>query len=181
VAAAYLSSLSLGAARFTRAPLATLDDFYLVNRAGRWSSAARQAYLLRSDLVQPFFDERVVRTASAVPLKDRISGQLHRDLLRELCPDLADIPLAGRGPAASDWRRSYGDDIASFLRGYVFDAGPALFDVVSKRAAERVLALPHTSSTDREAVWALATLAALLSGDWLNARTTAKGLRLICG
>jgi hypothetical protein len=167
VAAAYLSSLSPWAAKFARAPLAALDDFYLVNRAGRWSAAARQAYLLRSDLVQPFFDERVVAAAGAIPLRDRVSGQLHRDLLRELCPDLADVPLAGRGPASTDWRRSYGDDIAAFLRGYVLDAGPALFEVVSRRAAERVLALPHT---DREAVWALATLAALLSGDWLNAR-----------
>jgi hypothetical protein len=169
-AATYLSSLSPWAVRFARAPLATLDDFYLVNRAGRWSAAARQAYLLRSDLVQPFFDEGVVRTARAMPLKDRVSGQLHRDLVGELCPDLVGIPLAGRGPASSDWRRSYGDDIATFLRGYVLDAGPALFDIVSKRAAERVLALPHT---DREVVWSLATLAALLSGDWLNARTGA--------
>ena len=174
VAAAYLSSLSPWAVRFARAPLATLDDFYLVNRAGRWSAAARQAYLLRSDLVQPFFDERVVRTARAVPLKDRVCGQLLRDLLSELCPDLVDIPLAGRGPASADWRRSYGDDIATFLRGYVLDAGPTLFDVVSRRAAERVLALPHTTNTDREAVWSLATLAALLSGDWLNARTDAR-------
>ncbi len=170
-AATYLSSLSPWAARFARAPIAVLDDFYLINRAGRWSAAARQAYLLRSGLVQPFFDERVVTTAGAVPLKNRVSGRLHRDLLRELCPDLLDVPLAGRGPASTDWRRSYGDDIAAFLRGYVLDAGPALFDVVSKRAAERVLALPHTAGTDREAIWALATLAALLSGDWLNART----------
>ena len=36
-----------------RGPLRTLDDFYLVNRAGRWSAAARQAYLLREPLVQP--------------------------------------------------------------------------------------------------------------------------------
>ena len=43
---------------------------------------------------------------------------------------------------------------------------PPLFDIVSKRAAERALA-----GSDPAAAWALATLAARLSGDWLNARS----------
>jgi Asparagine synthase len=46
-ARAYLASLVPSAATLARGPLAALDDFYLVNRAGRWSAAARQAYLLR--------------------------------------------------------------------------------------------------------------------------------------
>ena len=167
VASAYLASLAPWAARFARGPLPALDDFYLANRAGRWSAAARQAYLLRSPLVQPFFDDRVVRSARTVPLRDRVSGRLHRDLLAGLCPELADIPLAGRGPASSDWRRGYGADVAAFVRGYVLDHGSSVFDVVSKRAAERVLSVPHT---DHETVWALATMAALMSGDWLAAR-----------
>ncbi len=76
-------------------------------------------------------------------------------------------------PAAiGDWRRDYGEGMAGFLRGYVLDHGEAsrMFGIVSRRAAERSLrsprAVPH-------AVWALATLAALLSGDWLNAREPA--------
>jgi hypothetical protein len=169
-AAAYLARLSPWASRFARGPLRALDDFYLVNRAGRWSAVARQAYLLRSDLIQPFFGDQVVRAARSVPLSDRVNGRLHRDVLAGLCPDLLDIPLAGRRPAAADWRRAYGDDTATFLRGYVLDQGSELFGVVSKRAAERVLDLPHT---DHETVWALATLAALLSGDWLSLRQPA--------
>ena len=47
-ARAYLAGLAPAAAALARGPLAALDDFYLVNRAGRWSAAARQAYLLRS-------------------------------------------------------------------------------------------------------------------------------------
>src|SRR5580692_5120627 len=50
-AGAYLASLAPFAASLPRGPLRTLDDFYLVNRAGRWSAAARQAYLLREPLV----------------------------------------------------------------------------------------------------------------------------------
>jgi len=73
-------------------------------------------------------------------------------------------------PAAiGDWRRDYGEEVAKFLRGYVLDHGEAsrLFGILRRRAAERSLRLPHA---DPHAVWLLATLAALLSGDWLNAR-----------
>jgi hypothetical protein len=165
-----------------RGPLQALDDFYLVNRAGRWSAAARQAYLLREFLVQPLFDERVVRAARAVPLADRVSGQLSRAALTELCPALADVPLAGKAPAGAtpasfDWRRQYGGEIASFLRDYTLDLGTSggLFDVVSRSAAEKVLTPPHT---DRATVWALATLACLVSGDHRNAREPAQPLSI---
>ncbi|HYB47982.1 MAG TPA: hypothetical protein VED20_11585, partial [Streptosporangiaceae bacterium] len=49
----YLASLTPYAAALPRGPLRALDDFYLVNRAGRWSATARQAYLMRSPLLQP--------------------------------------------------------------------------------------------------------------------------------
>jgi hypothetical protein len=195
-ACAYLASLAPFAASLPRGPLRTLDDFYLVNRAGRWSAAARQAYLLREPLVQPFFGDHVVRAARAVPLPDRITDRLHRGVLAALCPELLDLPLAdsgwksgprtppvraadagaaatGAGPAgaadAADWRRAYGDQMARLLRDYALDLGVAggMFEIVRRSAAERALAPPQP---DAHAAWALATLAALLSGDWLNAR-----------
>jgi hypothetical protein len=185
-AEAYLASLVRPAATLARGPLAALDGFYLANRAGRWSAAARQAYLLRSPLAQPLFADRVVRAARAVPLRYRMSDRLHRDVLGLLCPGLLDIPLAGspwhgeprtpatvltapRGPGTADWRRDSAGTMARFLRGYVLDHGEAgpVFGVVSRRAAERCLASPQA---DPHAAWALATLAALLSGDWLSAR-----------
>ena len=196
-AGAYLASLAPFAASLPRGPLRTLDDFYLVNRAGRWSAAARQAYLLREPLVQPFFGDQVVRAARAVPLPDRITDRLHRGVLAALCPELLDLPLAdsgwksgprtppvraaanaGAAPAgagaadadgAADWRRAYGDQMARLLRDYALDLGAAggMFEIVRRSAAERALAPPQP---DSHAAWALATLAALLSGDWLNAR-----------
>jgi hypothetical protein len=182
-AGAYLASLAPSAAALARGPLPALDDFYLVNRAGRWSAAARQAYLLRSALVQPFFADRVVRAARRVPLRYRMSDRLHREVLASLRPELLDVPLAGSpwhgeprtaanvlaAPAATaDWRRDYGEQIAGFLRSYVLDHGDAspMFGIVSRRAAERSLRSPQA---DPHAVWSLATLAALLSGDWLDA------------
>ena len=128
-ARAYLASLAPAAAALARGPLAALDDFYLANRAGRWSAAARQAYLLRSPLAQPLFADPVVRAARAVPLRYRVSDRLHRDVLGLLCPGLLDIPLAGTpwhgeprtpatvvtappGPAAADWRRDSAGTVA---------------------------------------------------------------------
>jgi asparagine synthase len=187
-ARAYLATLAPAAAALARGPLAALDDFYLANRAGRWSAAARQAYLLRSPLIQPLFAHRVVRAARAVPLRDRMSDRLHRDVLGLLCPELLGLPLAGTpwhgqprtaatvltAPpgAAADWRRDYGDVVAGFLRGYVLDHGEAspVFGIVRRSAAERLLRAPQA---DRQGAWALATLTALLSGDWLNAREPA--------
>jgi hypothetical protein len=186
-AAAYLASLTPPAAALASGPLHALDDFYLVNRVGRWSAAARQAYLIRAPLVQPFFADQVVRAARAVPLRQRIGDQLHRDVLAELCPELLRIPLADKpwqgeprtadsvitaapaSPAAPDWRRTYGTEIAGFLRGYTLDAGRAgpMFEIVRRPSVERLLLAPHA---DPQATWRLATLAALLSGDWLNAR-----------
>jgi len=186
-ASEYLASLAPFAATLPRGPLRTLDDFYLVNRAGRWSAAARQAYLIRSPLVQPFFGDRVVRAARAVALPERITDRLHRGVLAALCPDLLDLPLAGSGwksgpptppvraaatarPAGTaDWRRAYGDQMAGLLRDYALDLGAAggMFDLVRRPAAERALRPPQA---DSHAAWTLATLAALVSGDWLNAR-----------
>jgi asparagine synthase (glutamine-hydrolysing) len=193
-ARAYLASLAPAAVTLARGPLAALDGFYLANRAGRWSAAARQAYLLRSPLAQPLFADPVVRAARAVPLRYRMSDRLHRDVLGLLCPGLLDIPLAGapwrgepRTPATvltaprqsasqqaapADWRLDLAGPVSGFLRGYVLDHGQAsvLFGIVSRRAAERSLALPQA---DPHAAWGLATLAALLSGDWLSAREPA--------
>ena len=174
-AAAYAASLAPWTPRLAAHPLRTLDDFYLVNRAGRWSAAARQAYLLRERLVQPLFDDRVVLAARAVPLAERVSGALSAAVLAELSPALADVPLAGKPPAGTqspfDWRRQYGDAISTFLRGYILDLGTtsSLFDVVSRPAAEKLLTPPHA---DRATVWALATAACLVSGDYRKARET---------
>jgi hypothetical protein len=182
-ATGYVADLAPWSVAVARHPLHALDDFYLVNRAGRWSAAARQAYLIRETLVQPLFDDRVVLAARAVPLADRISGALSAAVLAELCPALTDVPLAGKPPKAAadagagqapfDWRRQYGEAIGALLRDYTFDLGaPAgLFAVVNRSAAEKLLTLPHS---DPATVWAMATLACLLSGDYRHARNPAQ-------
>jgi hypothetical protein len=172
-AAAYVGSLASWTPPLAVHPMRALDDFYLVNRAGRWSAAARQAYLLRERLVQPLFDDRVVLAARTAPLADRVSGALSAAVLAELSPALTDVPLAGKPPAGAqspfDWRRQYGDAITTLLRGYILDLGTTsgLFDVVNRQATEKLLTPPHA---DRATVWALATVACLASGDYRKAR-----------
>ena len=187
---AYGASLAPWGAAVAARPQPALDDFYLVNRAGRWSAAARQAYSIRSVLAQPFFDGAVVHAARTAPLSERLDDRLIRAATGALRPALLDIPLAGdrwkSGPALPpapavpaapsqrsrfDWRRGYGDEVARFLQAYVLDTGSAggLFAIVSRPAAERLLRPPHT---DPVTVWALATLATLISQDWLSARVT---------
>jgi len=171
-AAAYAASLAPWSAQVALHPLRALDDFYLVNRAGRWSAAARQAYLLRERLAQPLFDDRVVLAARAVPLADRVSGVLPAAVLAELNPALSDVPLAGKPAAATapfDWRRQYGESVTTFLRGYILDLGftGGLFEVLSQPTVEKLLTPPHA---DRATVWALATAACLFSGDYRKAR-----------
>jgi hypothetical protein len=169
-AARYTASLAPWAASLRRGPLNALDDFYLVNRAGRWSAAARQAYLIREHLVQPLFGDTVVRAARAVPLASRVSGRLSRDVLAELSPELIDVPLAGKSSAGKtfDWRRDYGAGIREFFREYILEASP-LFEVASRPAVERLLA-PKSPRPDAGTVWVLATMACLVTGDWRNAR-----------
>ncbi|MGO9784088.1 MAG: asparagine synthase-related protein [Streptosporangiaceae bacterium] len=185
---AYVAGLAPWGAAVAARPQPALDDFYLVNRAGRWSAAARQAYAIRAVMAQPFFDGEVVRAARTAPLAERLDDRLIRAATGALCPALLDIPLAGdrwksgpalppapAGPAAPsqrsrfDWRRGYGDEVARFLQAYVLDTGSGadLFAIVSRPAAERLLRPPHS---DPVTVWALATLAALISQDWLSAR-----------
>jgi len=187
---AYVASLAPWGAAVAARPQPALDDFYLVNRAGRWSAAARQAYAIRSVMAQPFFDGAVVHAARTAPLSERLDDRLIRAATGTLCSALLDIPLAGdrwkSGPALPpapavpaapsqrsrfDWRRGYGDEVARFLQAYVLDTGSAggLFAIVSRPAAERLLRPPHT---DPVTVWALATLAALISQDWLSARAS---------
>jgi hypothetical protein len=173
-ARSYLGSLAPWSRVAARHPFHALDDFYLVNRVGRWSAAARQAHLLREPLLQPLFDDRVVQAARAVPLRERMSGTLSAAVLAELSPAIAEIPLTTTR-YSYDWRMHYGAAIASFLSDYILDRGTSggLFSVVSRPATEKLLAVPHR---DRTSVWALATLACLTSGDYRRAREATPSL-----
>jgi hypothetical protein len=167
--------------------LNALDDFYLANRAGRWSAAARSVLLLRSPVVQPFFADGVIVSARRAPIEQRIEDRLIYEVLHRLVPALVDIPFANdkwaflkasaraSGPSSAapstavrartrDWRTSYGTAVAQHFRDYVL-ANNRLFDFLDRSRVERVL---REEPQDARTVWCIATLTMLVSGNWLQ-------------
>jgi hypothetical protein len=82
-----------------------LDYFYLVERLRRWGTTGE-----RSGVVSPLLIPSFVRGAFALDPAQRLENALHRDLVRRLIPEWADIPFfkpvpAGRGRAQARLRR----------------------------------------------------------------------------
>lgn len=75
-------------------PLTTLDDFYRRFRVARWSAAARSAYAVSRNLVQPFFDSRVVALSRDAAPAARVDERLIFTALDQLSPTLARMPFA---------------------------------------------------------------------------------------
>ena len=166
---AYLASLTPWAAAVAAHPQPALDDFYLVNRAGRWSAAARQAYAIRSVMAQPFFDDQVVRAARIRaagrtprrppgPRRDRravpgAAGHPARRRPLEVRPGHRTAPrLALRrrrspvsGPASTGGAATattWPTSCGTTCSAPASAGG--LFAIVSRPAAERLLRPPHT-------------------------------------
>lgn len=76
-------------------PATMLDHLYLHERLGRWG-VARKAAISRNLFFGPFLDNRVIRTALAIPPRVRWSEKPMAELVEHLAPQLAEIPLEGR-------------------------------------------------------------------------------------
>jgi hypothetical protein len=73
-----------------------VDHLYLRYRIGRWIVGSHTATLMNSPSYQPFFDNRVVREALALPAEWRHSEEPFYHLIRLLEPSLAEIPPEGK-------------------------------------------------------------------------------------
>ncbi len=159
-----------------------LEDFFVTNRAGRWSAAARSVLLRRSPIVQPFFADAVIAATRQAPMRARMEERLMRDALRSLVPGLVDIPFAGErwafetvraarlprrapsAPSARDWRLAYGPAVASYFRDYVL-ADERIFEFLDRARVERALC---AEPQDPRTAWCVATLMTLVNGDWMR-------------
>ncbi|WP_433162022.1 hypothetical protein [Kribbella sp. CA-247076] len=65
-----------------------LDYFYLVERLRRWGTTGE-----RSGVVSPLLVPAFVRSAFALSPAQRVGNELHRDLVRHLVPEWADVPF----------------------------------------------------------------------------------------
>ncbi|WP_067812500.1 asparagine synthase-related protein [Actinomadura kijaniata] len=181
-----------------------LDRLYLYYRSGRWIVGSHTATLTNGPYYHPFFDNRVVREALALPPGWRASEEVVFRLIETLAPELADIPpegkrwrfeenrpcglrdlLAWRRRAALvprgrtsgfNWRKSYDDAFLKLLRDEVAAAPRELFDIVDEvRAKEHFAAVSGTWVLQ---TWHIYTLAVLLSGAWREPRPTLPKVRI---
>lgn len=98
-----------------------LDQFYLEQRMQNWVGNSTGHRLMNHMPLYPFFDDRVVDAAMALPASDKLNSGAAYRLLRDIDPHLANIPLAdgvvpGRVPRTS---------IGRFITSLGVDAGKA--------------------------------------------------------
>ncbi|MFC9970518.1 asparagine synthase-related protein [Spirillospora sp. NPDC127200] len=183
---------------------AVLDQLYLLYRTGRWIVGAHTATLMNSPYYHPFFDNRVVREALALPAEWRSSEEVGYRLIETLAPGLASIPPEGKRwrferdrprritdwpgwrrraavvpagrTAGFNWRKSYDEEFLKLLRDQVMSSPRELFDVVDEAKAKELLSeVPKAWSNQ---VWHIYTLSVLLSGIWRESRPELPGVRI---
>ncbi|WP_222868668.1 asparagine synthase-related protein [Actinomadura syzygii] len=173
-----------------------LDLLYLFYRSGRWIVGSHTATLMNGPYYHPFFDNRVVREALALPATWRANEEVVFRLIETLAPEIADVPPEGKRwrfeansprrlrewpawrrraavlpvgrTAGFNWRKSYDENFLAILRDQVLSAPPELFDIVDeRRAKEHFASVPKGWANQ---TWHIYTLAVLLSGEWRDAR-----------
>ncbi|MBX3465198.1 MAG: hypothetical protein KF830_18680 [Planctomycetes bacterium] len=75
--------------------LAATDEFYLRERMQRWVGAAYSAETQDHAIMAPFFDPRFVAWARQLAARDKRDSRAMAQLIGELWPALADVPVAG--------------------------------------------------------------------------------------
>lgn len=193
VRAAYLDDLAGWRRWVGEEPAAALEAFYVRQRTGRWSGAARGSSSTGSLAWRPFFDHGVVRTVRRTPLAARTSERLFADLLSALAPELDDVRFAGKrwkfdtkaptdpaalaawearaplvgssgGRSSFEWRTD-APEVRAELRAMVAEAPPSLWSVLDETAVDKLLGQEAPSRADVVTAWHLATVAVALGTD----------------
>jgi asparagine synthetase B (glutamine-hydrolysing) len=183
-----------------------LEDFYVRQRAGRWTGAARSSASIGSLALRPFLDHIVVGAVRRVPLEDRTSERLIADLLDVLAPELKDVRFAGRrwkfdevppsDPAArTAWKERapvqgrHGDEAGFSWRTDLTEVRQELADVIrsappvfweladQKKVSEFLSPLDGRSRADTVKMWHLATVADALAQDFYAGEAKFDGAR----
>jgi hypothetical protein len=172
-----------------------LEDFYVRQRAGRWTGAARSSASIGSLARRPYLDHLVVDAVRRVPLRERTSERLIADLLDALAPSLKNVRFAGRRwkfdltpptdpTARAEWKgRSpvqgeHGDQASFNWRtdlpevrqelAAIIASAPAVFWELAhhKRVSDFLTPLDGRSRAETVKLWHLATVADALANDF---------------
>lgn len=76
-------------------PYAAADLYYKDERSNRWATSRRAAARLRTNAVDPLFDNRFVAAFDQIPAIYRWSERLAHDIIQRLAPAIASHPLEG--------------------------------------------------------------------------------------
>ncbi|MFD0905501.1 asparagine synthase-related protein [Actinomadura sediminis] len=181
-----------------------LDLLYLFYRSGRWIVGSHTATTMNTPSYHPFFDNRVVREALALPPEWRASEEVVFLLIETLAPRLASVPPEGKrwrfeagGPrrlrewpawrrraavlpkgrtSGFNWRREFDEPFLALLRDHVLDGPPELWDIVNRRKFEEHFATVPKGWTNQ--LWHIYTLSVLLSGAWREPRPKLPNVRI---
>lgn len=171
---------------------ASLEDYYVRQRTGRWTGAARASASIGSLARRPYLDHLVVDAVRRVPLRDRTSERLIADLLDVLAPSLKDVRFAGRRwkfdqtppvdpTARAEWESrapvlgAHGDqaslnwrtdlpEVRRELAAIISEAPGTFWELADrKKVMEFLTPLDGRSRADTMKMWHLATIADALT------------------
>jgi hypothetical protein len=179
-------------------PTEMLTRFHLDFKVGRWSGAARGGYLASRNQLQPLFDNRLVRLALQVEVRQRLDDRVVHGILRRLAPGLVEVPFANdywrwqsaperdqltktfpdayvpRRPRPGlrnlDWRLTYSTQLRNELESIIFEApGSLLFEVVDQQRLRDLWSGPQLANPAfKYLAYNLCTVAILLNENWID-------------
>ncbi|ERG65111.1 hypothetical protein L332_11760 [Agrococcus pavilionensis RW1] len=177
-------------------PGRTLFEGYITNRTGRWLATMRHGESVVAPHATLLINNQLVRRLKTFSTEEMRSEKVSHSLMSRLAPGVQDLPFfrdrwafekagpsgfydpngwdaraphtAHEQPRANfNWRSVYGRDLSGFFKSYILgDANSALFDVVDRRAVERMLGGRQYRAP---AAWALFSAQYSLNGGWLSA------------
>jgi hypothetical protein len=129
------------------------DLFYLLERMGSWAGPTHGAVEPVRDTTSPLWSLRLLPFELGLPADARAREEFHRAVLRELAPDLFEVPFAGgagwKTPSRAARARRLAHRAAEEARrrlarsgGGVGGAGPDPFAPVLERVREAAAAQP---------------------------------------
>lgn len=76
-------------------PYEALDRYYKDERSNRWATSRRAAARLRSNVVDPLFDNLFIAAFEQIPASYKWNEKLAFDIIKRLAPEIADAPIEG--------------------------------------------------------------------------------------
>ncbi len=85
-----------------------LDYFYCTQRVRHFIGMGLALYRLGYTTMSPFLDSRFIRYVAGLQRQDKLRNNMHRSIIKKLCPDLLDFPTDESGiPMGQQLKKFY--------------------------------------------------------------------------